>query len=72
MIVRSANNKLLDNKAMAGAYVYRDGRVQDSIEKVMLVACPIPGVNGRLGMPDKATEKKAVRESDQNQIIEFC
>ena len=23
-------------------------------------------------MPDKATEKQAVRESDQNQIIEFC
>ena len=64
MIVRSANDTLLDSKAMAEAYVYRDGRVQDQIEKTTLESCLIPGVNKRLGMPEKATEKQAVRESD--------
>lgn len=66
MIVRSANDTLLDNKAMAEAYVYRDGRVQDEIEKKTLESCLIPGVNNRLDMPEKATTKQAVRESDQN------
>jgi hypothetical protein len=54
------------------AYIYRDGRMQDTTAENILEKCKIPGVNDRLGMPEKATLKKAQRESDTNQIINFC
>ena len=63
MVVRSANDQLQTDVAQA-PYRYLDGRVMDDLEVKALVNCPIPGVNERLGMPQKASLKQAIRESD--------
>lgn len=70
MIVRNVNDTLKVDGAM-GDLKFRDGRVQDSVEQATLEACMLPGVNGRLGMPAKATLRPAVREADEARIVQF-
>ena len=63
MVVKSDNDRILTDQ---GAYNFLSGAAQDSLEQRTLESCPIPGVNKRLGMPDKASMKQSQRESDQD------
>ena len=71
MVVKAFNDKLETDPASA-PYRYLDGRVQDDLEVKTLEKCPLPGVNWRQDMPAKAVLKQAIRESDQNRIIQYC
>ena len=62
MIVSSDNDKIKGDTSL-NVYKYGDGSAQDSTEQKTLECCPIPGVNKRLDMPEKATLSQAVRES---------
>lgn len=68
MVVRDVNDRLSVDGAH-GVLKFRDGRAQDSVEQATLAACQIPGVNGRLGMPAKASLRPAVREADEARIV---
>lgn len=70
-MVKSENDKIRNNEVL-GAYKFGNGDAQDATEQKTLEACGLPGVNKRLGMPEKASLKQAVREGDQNQILQFC
>lgn len=52
------------NNASLGAYLFGDGTAQDFVESKILRNSLLPGVNNRHGMPERATQKQAVRFSD--------
>jgi len=56
MVVKSDNDRILTDQ---GAYNYLSGAAQDAVEQRTLQTCLIPGVNKRLGMPDKASMKQS-------------
>ena len=53
-------------------FVFPDGQATGMVEHKTLEHSIVPGVNKRIGMPKNATKKKAVREADQDAIIQFC
>ena len=63
MDVKNENDRI---DTGTGAYRLPDGQPQGATENATLQACPIPGVNKRLGMPKTATQTRALRESDQD------
>lgn len=70
MIVRDENDKVaLD--ASTG-WVLPDGRAPGYAEDQALKHQQLPGVNDRFGMPAKETKTKAVREADQEAILQYC
>lgn len=69
MIVKSENDTMLLGK---DAYNYMDGKPQDYLQKSVLEHCPLPGVNKRLGMPEKASQKQSLRDSDKEKIVTLC
>jgi|TARA_B110000285_G_C14870735_1_gene489068 hypothetical protein len=69
MVVKGENDKIRIEK---DAFKFLDGRAQDELERDALNRLPLPGVNKRRGMPEKATLKQAVRDSDCDQIVQFC
>ena len=50
-------------------YNYQDGKTQDLLLKHILECSLLPGVNNRLDMPEKATQKQCLRESDCDKIV---
>ena len=63
MEVKNENDRIHTG---TGAYLLPDGKPQGATEQATLEACPIPGVNKRLGMPKTAAQPRALRESDQD------
>jgi len=63
MEVKNENDRI---DVGASAYRLPDGKPQGATEHATLEACPIPGVNKRLGMPKTAAQTRALRESDQD------
>ena len=54
MIVKSDNDRIRSEPGQ-GAYTHGNGAAQDAAEKTTLETLLLPGVNQRLGMPEKAT-----------------
>ena len=54
MIVKSENDQMLLGQ---DGYNYQDGKSQDHLQKQILECSLLPGVNKRLDMPDRATQK---------------
>jgi hypothetical protein len=67
--VKNENDRLL-----TGEEVWRlpDGRAQGHLEAATLECQKVPGVNQRHCMPAAATKRQAVREADQDAIVQFC
>lgn len=69
MIVKSENDTMLLGK---DGFSFKDGKPQDHLQKQVLENSLLPGINKRLGMPEKATQKQSLRESDCDKIITLC
>jgi hypothetical protein len=52
MIVKSENDTMLLGN---DGYHFMDGKTQDHLQKQVLETCLLPGVNKRMGMPEKAS-----------------
>ena len=63
MVVKSDNDRTCANK---DDYNFLGGGAQDQLEQRVLETGPMPGVNKRQGMPEKASMKQSQRESDQD------
>ena len=53
-------------------FVLPDGQATGVVEQKTLENSIVPGVNNRIGMPKAAAKKQAVREADQDAIVQFC
>ena len=69
MEVKSENDQI---KNGAGAYIFPSGQTQGDVEQKTLEMSRIPGVNYRQGMPKAASQSRARRESDVDQIVQYC
>ena len=68
--VKDANDLLLTDSQEA--FLLPDGQPQDRLEARTLEHQQLPGVNNRHCMPPKPSKAKAVREADQDAIVQFC